>query len=350
MRALFSSDIIAELRKMIATSKKVPIVKHDNPDGDAIGSAIAWQIFLKEQGKAVTTIAPNLFPDFLKWIPYSESIMVYSVEREQCQKALQEADLLFCLDFNSLSRLDAMGEFIQTLELSKVLIDHHTGTVEKDFSLCFSHVPASSTSEIVYRIIREMTGSPRVPYNLAQAIYAGIMTDTGAFAHSTSSELFRMVADLMDCGIEVQKIHSPVYNNFSENRMRLMAYCIYNRMEVLHEYQPAIIHLSRRELERFRFEPGETEGFVNIPLSIKGIALSVFFVESREGFIKVSFRSTGDLAVDKISRKYFNGGGHKNAAGGKLFEPMHESLAFFKSVLPEFVDRKINKNQYHKHK
>ncbi|MDR2425108.1 MAG: bifunctional oligoribonuclease/PAP phosphatase NrnA [Prevotellaceae bacterium] len=348
MSNIFSNDRIAALRRLIGESRKIVTVIHVNPDGDAIGSSMAWQTFLKEQGRAITTIAPNLFPDFLKWIPNSETVMIYSIERENCQKALQEADLLFCLDFNNLSRLDAMGEFIATQNMAKVLIDHHTGTVEQDFDLCFSQTSASSTSEIVYRIIRSISGSTRLSSPIAQALYAGVMTDTGAFAHSTSAELFRLVADLMDSGINVQKIHAQVYNNFSENRMRLMAYCIYNKMEVLPERQTAIIHLSRRELERFKFEPGDTEGFVNIPLSIKDVILSVFFVESREGFIKISFRSIGDLSVDSMSRKYFNGGGHKNAAGGKLFVPMYKAITFFKSVLPEFIDRKINKVQYQK--
>jgi phosphoesterase RecJ-like protein len=227
-----------------------------------------------------------------------------------------------------------------TLDIKKVVIDHHIGVEEKDFTLVLSKSPISSTCEIIYRIILQITNRKHVSPQIAEALYAGILTDTGAFTHSCSSELFRIVADLMDCGIDREKIHSAVYNSFSINRMRLMGYCI-AKMEVLPEYHTAYITLTKEELERFKFEPGDTEGFVNIPLSIKGIVLSVFFIESKDGYIKLSLRSTGNFSVDEMARKYFNGGGHKNASGGKSFITMDETVAFFKSILPGEVKLKI---------
>ncbi|MDR0725544.1 MAG: bifunctional oligoribonuclease/PAP phosphatase NrnA [Prevotellaceae bacterium] len=340
MNKLFSNIKIAELLGMLSSSRRIAIVTHVNPDGDAIGSTIGWSNFLKERGFNPVIIVPNHFPDFLKWINCTENIFVHFNQKDTCEKLLRNADLLFCLDFNKLSRLDALGEYIMTLNVKKVLIDHHIGVEEKDFNLVFSKTPISSTCELVYRIIWQITNKNRVSPQIAEALYAGIMTDTGAFAHSCSSELFRIVADLMECGIDREKIHASVYNSFSVNRMRLMGYCI-SKMEILPEYRTAYITLTKEELDRFRFEPGDTEGFVNIPLSIKDVVLSVFFTESKDNYIKLSLRSTGDFSVDAMARKYFTGGGHKNASGGKSFVPLNETVAFFKSVLPEFEELKI---------
>ncbi|MDR2652829.1 MAG: bifunctional oligoribonuclease/PAP phosphatase NrnA [Prevotellaceae bacterium] len=339
MIKIFSDTKIAELLGLLNTSKKIAIVTHVNPDGDAIGSVIGWSNFLRERGFRSVIIVPNHFPDFLKWINGTENIYVCFNQKDTCVRLLKEADLLFCLDFNKLSRLDAMGEFIMTLDIKKVLIDHHIGVAEKDFTLMFSKTPMSSTCEIVYRIIWQITKEKSVSPQIAEALYAGIMTDTGAFTHSCSSELFHIVADLMECGINREKIHSAVYNSFSVNRMRLMGYCI-TKMEVLPEYRTAYITLTKEELERFEFEPGDTEGFVNIPLSIKNVMLSVFFTESKEGYIKLSLRSVGEFSVDEMARKYFNGGGHKNASGGKSFASLDETVEFFKSILPEYPELK----------
>ncbi|MDR1593964.1 MAG: bifunctional oligoribonuclease/PAP phosphatase NrnA [Prevotellaceae bacterium] len=334
MIKLFSDTKIAELLGLLNASKKIAIVTHVNPDGDAIGSVIGWSNFLRTIGFHSVIIVPNHFPDFLKWINGTENIYVGFNQKDTCARLLREADLLFCLDFNKLSRLDAMGEYIMTLDIKKVLIDHHIGVEEKDFNLTFSKTPISSTCEIVYRIIWQITKKKHVSPQIAEALYAGIMTDTGAFTHSCSSELFRIVADLMECGIDREKIHSAVYNSFSVNRMRLMGYCI-TKMEVLPEYHTAYIMLTKEELERFEFEPGDTEGFVNIPLSINGIILSVLFTESKEGYIKLSLRSVGDFSVDEMARKYFNGGGHRNASGGKSFVSLNETVMFFKKILGE---------------
>jgi phosphoesterase RecJ-like protein len=337
MIKLFSNTKITELLELLNTSRKITIVTHVNPDGDAIGSVIGWSNFLRDQGFDPVIIVPNHFPNFLKWINGTDNIHVFFNSKDTCVKLLKNSDLLFCLDFNKLSRLGEMGEFIMTLDIKKILIDHHIGVEEKDFVSVFSKIPMSSTCEIVYRIIRQISGQKRVSPRIAEALYTGIMTDTGAFTHSCSSELFRIVACLMECGINREKIHSLVYNSFSANRMHLMGYFL-AKMEVLPEYRTVYVTLTKEELDRFEFEPGDTEGFVNIPLSIKDTVLSVFFTESKDNYIKLSFRSIGEFSVDDMARKYFNGGGHRNASGGKSFVSMAESVAFFKSVLPEFKD------------
>lgn len=335
MREIFSDTKFARLFELLQTSRRIVIVTHVNPDGDAIGSTTAWSAFLRGRGYNTVIIVPNHFPEFLKWIKGSENIFVYFKQKDTCEYLLRSADLLFCLDFNRLSRLDALGEFIETLNIRMVLIDHHIGVEEKDFSLTFSQTPISSTSEIVYRMIHHITGKTRVLPSIAESLYTGIMTDTGAFTHSCSAELFRIVADLLECGIDRERIHSLVYNSFSVNRMRLMGYCV-SKMEVLPEYRTAYIAITKEELDRFEFEPGDTEGFVNIPLSIKDIVLSVFFTENKDDYIKLSLRSSGDFSVDSMARKYFHGGGHKNAAGGKSFVSLNETVSFFKSILPEY--------------
>ncbi|MDR2287403.1 MAG: bifunctional oligoribonuclease/PAP phosphatase NrnA [Prevotellaceae bacterium] len=339
MIKIFSDTKIVKLLELLNTSKYIAIVTHINPDGDAIGSVIGWSNFLRERGFRPVIIVPNHFPDFLKWINGTESIYVYFNQKDTCERLLRETDLLFCLDFNKLSRLEAMGEFIMTLDIKKVLIDHHIGVEEEDFTLTLSKTPMSSTCEIVYRIIWQITNKKRVSPRIAEALYVGIMTDTGAFTHSCSPELFRIVADLMECSIIREKIHSAVYNSFSVNRMRLMGYCI-TKMEVLPEYRTAYITLTKEELDQFEFEPGDTEGFVNIPLSIKGVVLSIFFTESKDGYIKLSLRSVGEFSVDSMARRHFNGGGHKNASGGKSFISLDETVAFFKSILPEYRELK----------
>jgi phosphoesterase RecJ-like protein len=338
MIKLFPDTKIEELLNLIKTSSAITLVTHVNPDGDAIGSITALNSFLRERDIKSTMIVPNHFPDFLKWIKGCENILVYFNQKDRCEKALKNSDLLLCCDFNKLSRLDALGDFIGTLEIKKALIDHHIGADEHDFDLLLSKVPISSTSEIIYHIIKQITGRKHVSKRIAESLYTGIMTDTGAFTHSCTSGLFRVVANLMDCGINREKIHSAVYNSFSVNRMRLMGYCI-EKMKVLPEYRTAYISLTREELERFEFEPGDTEGFVNIPLSIKNIVLSVFFTESRDNYIKLSLRSAGEFSVDDMARKYFKGGGHKNASGGKSFVSLDETLSFFHSVLPEYKDK-----------
>jgi len=332
----FPKQDIDKLIDLVDTSKNITIVTHVNPDGDAIGSVIAWSSFLKERGINSTIISPNPFPDFLKWINKSEEILIYSLNKKKTEEILKCSDLLFCLDFNSLSRLDRLGNFIETIDVKKILIDHHINPKKEDFTVSFSKVPISSTCEIVYNLIAQISGSKIVSQDIAEAIYTGMLTDTGAFAHSTNADLFRIVADLIDCGVDQKKTHSLVYNNFSEHRMRLMSYSIYNKMVVLPEYKTAYISLTRNELDEFKYEPGDTEGFVNIPLSIKDIAVSVLFMESKDGYIKISFRSVGDFSVDSLSRRHFNGGGHKNASGGKSFSTMEETISHFLNILPEY--------------
>lgn len=343
MKELFTKESIADLENLLQTVHNVAIVTHVNPDGDAIGSSLGWAGFLRQRGINATVIVPNRFPDFLKWMAGSEDIIIYNDNKELAESCLSKIDVLFCLDFNNVHRLENLGDYIDTLSCKRVLIDHHLEP-SPDFFLTFSVVPISSTCEIVYRLISALGGEKQINKEMAESIYTGIMTDTGAFSHNASDpELFRIVANLLECGIDKPKIHAEVNNNFSSDRLILLGYTLHQRMKILPDYHAAYIYLTRAELESYNFEPGDTEGFVNLPLGIKGIILSVFFSESPNGTIKISFRSRGDFSVNDMARKHFNGGGHKNAAGGKLELSLKESTLFFEKVLEEYKDE-LNRN------
>jgi phosphoesterase RecJ-like protein len=336
MTQLFNTHLYDKLQHVLKQAKRALIVSHTNPDGDAIGSSLGLACILKQHISQVNVAMPNHFPDFLKWMEGASTISIYKQDTEKVKRLVDEADVIFCLDFNSLARIEELGKYVAQSKAPRILIDHHLNPQEEEFYLIFSHIPASSTSELVYRISATINGNTIVPKAAAEAIYCGIMTDTGSFAHSSSNpELFRIVADLLECGIDKDQISALVYDNFSANRMRLLGYSLNKKMVVHPQYRTAYIYLSREELNSFSFSPGDTEGFVNHPLSIKDIVLSVFLVETMN-HIKVSIRTRGDFSANELSAKHFNGGGHKNAAGGKLFCSLPEAVKILESILPEY--------------
>ena len=334
--------MLDKLKELLIPGTRAAIVTHINPDGDAIGSSLGWADFLREQGLAVEVITPNQFPEFLGWIHGADAISVFDKQRDKVKQILADAQLLFCMDFNDISRLENLGEHIKTLDTKRILIDHHLEPPLEDYCVAFCEYPISSTAELVYRLIVQLTGNKMIPVPRAEALYAGIMMDTGEFSHSCNANVFRLLADLLDCGINRSKIHAAVYNNFTAERTQLIGYSLHQRMKVFPEYQAAYIYLTKAELDSFKFAPGDTEGMVNIPLSIKGISLSALFTESPTGFIRVSLRSAGDFSVNDMARKYFNGGGHKNASGGKSFKSMQETIEWFENILQEYEELKTH--------
>lgn len=325
--------MIDKLKDLLKPGVKAAIVTHINPDGDAIGSSLGWADFLREQGLEVAVITPNSCPDFLAWMHRADEITVFDKQKDATKEILDSAELLFCMDFNSISRLETLGEYINTLHLPRILIDHHLNPPVEEYSLVFSETTASSTSELVYKLIMQLTGNSLIPPHRAEALYAGIMTDTGEFSHSCTADLFRLVAQLIDCNIDRNRVHTAVYNNFTETRIRLIGYSLYERMRVIPEHRAAYIYLTKAELDRFNFAPGDTEGLVNIPLTIKGVRLAALFTESAMGYIRVSLRSVGDFSVNELAKAHFNGGGHKNASGGKSFRTMQETIEYFEKIL-----------------
>ena len=328
---------VEELRNLLAEPRKVVIVGHTNPDGDAIGSSLALAEVLTARGHAVTCALPNNYPYYLRWIPNSERIIIYRNDKEhRADKAIAEADVIICADMNSLTRADDLGAMVANNTTAKrVLIDHHLFPAE-GFDIMFSYPESSSTAFLMYTILVALYGEEVINQTIATQLYVGIMTDTGNFAFSNlSPELFRAVAALSATGIDIPQIYNNVYNSFTEGRARLFGYTINRKMKTLLGGKVAYMSLTEDEMRRFWFQQGDNEGFVNYPLSIKKMKMSAMFT-AQQGFIRVSLRSRGDVDVDTFARRYFNGGGHKNAAGGKSFVSMEETIDHYIKSVEEY--------------
>ena len=329
---------IDELRAMLELPRKVVILSHTNPDGDAIGSSLAWAEVLKRHGHQVTCVIPNKYPYYLEFMPGIESVVIFKNDSDcEVEKAVKEADVIFCLDFHSMSRLDKLGEIIDSNQHAKrVLIDHHLDPSE-DFDLMLSYPKASSTCYLVALIVENMYDTESITPTMAENLFVGMMTDTGNFAFSSvTPDLFRMVSVLAATGISIPTIHNNVYNSFSEGRARLFGYVINRKMRIFHNGTVAHMSLTEDEMRRFWFQQGDSEGFVNYPLTIKKMKMSAMFTEHND-FIRVSLRSRGDIDVNVFAQRYFNGGGHKNAAGGKSFMTMDETIKHYEKCVKEYA-------------
>lgn len=328
---------LVALKQILDDSKKILVVGHTNPDGDAIGAMLGLYGVMKAKGKEVVMATPNHFPAFLGWMDNIDKILIYKDKAKLLDKQIESFDAIFFMDFNQIGRLERMGEVIMcNKRAKKVLVDHHIDPPQ-DFDLMFSDTSASSTSYLLLKIITEIYGDEVITKSIAESFYVGIMTDTGNFSFSNlSSDLFRAVATLVDKGVNIPYINNAVYNNFSADRMRLMGYALADKMAIIPKHNAAYIWMKEEELRRYNFQIGDTEGFVNMPLSIKGIMMSVMFVQTKE-FIRISFRSRGDIDVNIFARKYFNGGGHRNAAGGKSFESMDQTIDHFLRSVEEYL-------------
>ena len=326
---------------VIQSPKRIVLVCHVNPDGDAIGSVLAMSEFLSGFGHQVNMVVANDFPGFLHWMPGSEAILVFEQQPEACKKAIAEAECIMMLDFNSLSRSGILHNEIGKTRCPKVLVDHHRDPDETQFYCMYSSTCVSSTSEIVTEIILHY-GKQYLTETISTNLMVGIMTDTGSFAHSIyHPRTFELTSILVEKSMPYGYIHEQVYDTMSENRLRLLGFSINNRMEVLDAYSTAIIALNKSDLESFNYQVGDTEGVVNFPLQMDKIKMSVLVTE-RQDQIRLSFRSKGDFSVHELANKYFKGGGHTNAAGGTLTCSFDEAVALLKSVLPEYQERLNN--------
>jgi len=317
-----------ELSIQFKAAGNILLVCHVNPDGDAIGSQLALYHYLKSTGKNVEMISPNYLQEFLKWMKGVDKINIFIKDRNGCRSIIFKSDLIIMLDFNQPGRLGEMEELVVASKARKIIIDHHLNSA--DFSdLLISDPTKCSTSELLHQLITSLNNGPFKEIAFAEAIYVGIVTDTGNFNHgSYTGETFRTIADLLDAGINKERIFNLVFNNFSADRMRLHGFALNERMIILEEYGAAYISLTKEDLKKYNYKKGDTEGFVNLPLSISGINFSAFFVE-KEGFIKLSFRSKGSFSVSEFAEKYFGGGGHRNASGGDHYDTLENTLVYF---------------------
>ena len=331
---------IESLKEMLAQPRlRIVILSHTNPDGDAVGSSLAWAEVLRARGHEVTCVVPNKYPYFLDWMPGIEEVVVFKTDTEgRAVKAIAEADVLFCLDFNAVSRLEILSETIQgNTTARRVLIDHHLQP-DEGFDIVFSHPESSSTCFLVYCLVEAMYGTGAITRRMGELLYVGMMTDTGNFAFShLTPELFRAVAVLLEKGISIPEIHNSVYNAYTEGRARLFGYAINRKMALIEDGTVAYMSLLESEMRRFQFQQGDSEGFVNYALTIKKVKMSAMFLAHRK-FIRISLRSRGDVDVNLFARKYFNGGGHRNAAGGKSFLSMEETIDHYIRSVREFAE------------
>ncbi len=335
-----STEQVDRLRGVLERpGQRVVIVSHTNPDGDAVGSSLAWAEVLRGMGHSVVCAVPNKYPYFLDWMPGIDEVVIFKNDTEgRAARAVAEADMIFCLDFNSLSRLEILSDTIAANTTAlRVLIDHHLSP-DEGFDLAFSYPGASSTCYIVYRLIEALFGAEAITLPMAEALYVGMMTDTGNFAFSSLTPgLFRAVAVLVERGIHVPTLYNNVYNAYTEGRARLFGYAINRKMQLIEDGTVAYMSLMENEMRRFRFQQGDSEGFVNYALTIKKMKMSAMFLAHRK-FIRVSLRSRGDVDVNLFARRYFDGGGHKNAAGGKSFVSMEETIAHYIRSVREFAE------------
>jgi len=332
---IFEDKDVHKLETYINKGERFVIVTHITPDGDAIGSSLGLYHFLSVLGKeSVNVIVPNDFPVFLKWMPGATDIVVYEHSKEYAERLLSEADIIFCLDFNELKRIGKLAPFLMAADGRKVLIDHHpeAGVFCR---LTLSCPEMSSASEMVFRLLCALKSFSDINKDAAECIYAGMMTDTGAFTFgSNNPELYYIITELINKGIDKDLIYKNVYQVYAESRMRLMGYSIYEKMKIYPAQKTAVIVLSLRELNRFHYKTGDTEGFVNLPLSIEGIRFSVLIREDTD-CIKLSFRSVGDFPTNRFASTYFQGGGHKNASGGEFYGSLADAVTAFETAIQE---------------
>ena len=366
---IFSAAELRTAQEFINQSNNVVILTHMSPDGDAMGSSLAMRHFLEAQGKHVSVIVPNAFPDFLAWLPKADEDIIYESRRAEADALLEQADLVICTDFNEPKRIGSLGDKLLSLTCRKMMIDHHLHP--SDFpDLTLSYPSSPSTCELVYRLITclsPITNSPQgVPYpisnspqgvqypipniqDIATCIYTGMMTDTGNFSfNSNYPEMYQIVGELVSLGVNKDEIYNRVFNAYSADRMRLMGYCLYQKMRIFPEHHTALIYLSRKELYRFNFQSGDAEGIVNLPLQIKDIHYSCFMREDKvnptevalaggsKTKIKISLRSQGNRPVNVFAKDIFGGGGHANASGGEYYGPLPEAVQRFLDNYQEY--------------
>lgn len=328
---------ISEVEKLLNEYSKIVIVTHVSPDGDAIGSSLGLYHYLSDSGNDVTVIVPNAFPDFLKWIKGAKDILEYEKYPEYAEKLVFDAELIFCLDFNTPKRINRLGEIVEAAGAKKVLVDHHPDPSEFcDVSISYPEI--SSTSELIFRLICRMGDFDMINKYGAEAIYTGMMTDTGGFTYNSNNrEIYYIIGELLKKGINKDQIYANVYHNYSEERFRMLGYVLYEKMKIYEEYNTALVYLNKEEQIRFKAKKGDTESFANIPLSIGNIRFSAFMREDGD-MIKMSFRSTGDFPSNSFSLENYGGGGHLNAAGGEFHGSLEEVIKIFEEALPKYAD------------
>lgn len=331
--------LISKAKALVDGATNIVITAHVSPDGDAVGSTLAMCHYLKSLGKNATVVLPTAFPAFFKWLEGAREVIIFKDNRRAAVNAINQADLIIAQDYNELKRLgeDGMPKVVRETSCKKLMIDHHLNP-EPFAEVTISYPLMSSACELLYRVLRTWNNGALLPKHIAECIFTGMMTDTGSFSYNSNDpDIYYIVAELIKSGIDKDQIHRNVFNNYTADRYRMMGYAL-TKMEIIPEYGTAIITMSRDELNRFNYRKGDTEGFVNMPLSIKGVVFSAFLKEE-DNLIKISLRSQGEFPCNIVANENFNGGGHLNASGGEAHGEQLEAVAQrLRDVLPRYKD------------
>jgi len=343
---------LSELKELLSSPKKIVITTHHKPDADALGSSLALWRYLVKKGHQAKVVTPTDYPSFLHWMHGEHEVIIFNKDRateELSAQLTKEADVIFCLDFSALGRINEFGELVRQSSAIKVLVDHHLEP-EHFAAFEFSDTSAAATAVLVYKLIVGMGDKEYLDTCIGECLYAGIMTDTGSFRHAnTNREVHLIVAELMGLAVDITKIHRLIYDNNAESKLRFLGYVLLNKLQVLPDYNTAYISVNAEELKRFGSQTGDTEGFVNFALSVEGVVFAALIIE-REDAVKLSFRSKGEFSVSEFARKHFNGGGHLNASGGKSDRNLEDTIKKFVEYLPEYKEELLKEYKTEKQK
>lgn len=332
----------AELRQLVQYPQNTAIFSHRNPDGDAIGSALAMQHYLEQHGHTVHVLFPSEYPYEFDFLSKSEDILIWDIHTEECKHVLAKKNVFFYLDFNALSRIDKMGDYQKDLPGTRILIDHHLyPDAIADYT--YSEPEASSTCELVYRFIAGIGDAQKINPTVGKCIFTGLVTDTGSFRHATNPLVYRIAADLVERGVDDAAIQDMIFNSQKEKNLRLLGHCLSNRFEYYPEFRTALIWLSKKDYEEFNIQRGDAEGIVNYLLTMKDVRLGAF-IHNQPTVVKLSLRSKGNFDVQEICKKHFNGGGHKNAAGAYSHDSLKGTIQKFKDLLPQYKEALLKDN------
>lgn len=326
---------IKEIKSLLGSPKDIVIISHRNPDGDALGSAWALKYFLDKFHHSSKVIFPSEYPPIFNFVKDIKDSIIYDFTQEKAIEAIKKAEIIFCLDFNGLDRIDKLGPYVEESKAKKILIDHHLDP--EDFAhYILSDSSASSTCELIYQFIEELGETSKMDQSISEAIFIGLITDTGSFKYSTNPKTYQVASKLKSFGADDYYLQDKIFNSLKEKHLRLLGHCLANRFELIPEYKTGIIHLTRKDYADFEIARGDTEGIVNYILKLEGIEVAAFISE-QPSIVKLSLRSKGDISVQEIARNHFRGGGHKNASGGAAYAKLQDVITKFKKVLPNYI-------------
>ena len=344
MQEFFTDSVqkVQDFNDLLASPKRIVITTHQNPDADALGSSLGLSGYLSKKNHIINIITPTDYPEFLQWMPGEENVINFESDKQDLAKTLiAEADIIFCLDFSVLNRIKSMEEVVRNSSAKKVLIDHHQQP-ETFADFVFWNEKAAATCELIYQLIEILGDKHLIDIASAECLYAGLVTDTGSFRFdSTTKDLHRVAGELIEIGVKTNNIHRKIFDNNSLDRIQFLGFALSQKLTYLPEYNMSYMAISKEELAKYGSKNGDTEGIVNYGLSIKGVEMTAMFVE-REDMIRISFRSVKDFSVSEFSRTHFDGGGHKNAAGGRSYASLAKTVEKFLSLLPAYKDKLTN--------